>query len=93
LNVYYGDASCYDLLEMAGTGEARVLVLTLNSPEKTLQLVHTARTHVPHLTIIARTSEWPETYALYVAEIHHVYCEDLDTAVRSGVDMMRLIGV
>ncbi|MEI7768627.1 MAG: monovalent cation:proton antiporter-2 (CPA2) family protein [Chloroflexales bacterium] len=93
LKVYYGDASRYDLLETAGAGEARVLVLALDSPEKTLDLVHTARAHFPHLTIIARTFEWPDTHALYAAGVHHVYREDLDTAVRSGVDVMRLLGV
>jgi CPA2 family monovalent cation:H+ antiporter-2/glutathione-regulated potassium-efflux system protein KefB len=93
LKVYYGDASRYDLLETAGAGEARVLVLALDSPEKTLELVHTARTHFPHLTIIARTFEWPDTHALYAAGVSHVYREDLDTAVRSGVDVMRLLGV
>jgi CPA2 family monovalent cation:H+ antiporter-2/glutathione-regulated potassium-efflux system protein KefB len=55
--------------------------------------VHTARTHFPHLTIIARTFEWPDTHALYAAGVSHVYREDLDTAVRSGVDVMRLLGI
>ncbi|MBX0328135.1 monovalent cation:proton antiporter-2 (CPA2) family protein [Oscillochloris sp. ZM17-4] len=93
LKVYYGDASRYDLLETAGAGEARVLVLALDSPEKTLELVHTARTHFPHLTIVARSFDWPDTHALYAAGVSHVYREDIDTAVRSGADVMRLLGM
>ena len=48
--VYYGDASRLDLLHAAGAGQARLLILGLDSPEKTLELVQTARKHFPNLT-------------------------------------------
>jgi monovalent cation:proton antiporter-2 (CPA2) family protein len=92
LTVYYGDASRHDLLEVAGAGEARLLVIAVDSPEKTLELVHTAKKHFPHLTILARAFEWPDVHALYAAGVEHVYREDLDTALRSGTDALRLLG-
>jgi voltage-gated potassium channel Kch len=58
LKVYYGDASRYDLLHTAGAQEAKLLVLALDTPEKTLELIHTARKHFPHLTIFARAFDW-----------------------------------
>lgn len=47
MKVFYGDASRHDLLEAAGAGRARLLVLAIDSPEKTLELVHTVHEHFP----------------------------------------------
>ncbi|PDV98504.1 NAD-binding protein [Candidatus Chloroploca asiatica] len=38
LKVYYGDASRYDLLASAGAGHAKILVIALDTPEKTMAL-------------------------------------------------------
>jgi monovalent cation:H+ antiporter-2, CPA2 family len=92
LTVYYGDASRHDLLEVAGAAEARLLVVALDSPEKTLELVHTAQKHFPQLTLLARAFEWPDAHALYAAGVEYVYREDLDTALRGGTDALRLLG-
>ena len=92
LEVYYGDASRYDLLCAAGAAEARLLILTLG-PEKNLELVETARKHFPHLTILARASDRPDAYDLFDAGVEHVYRETLDTSLRMGVDALRLLGV
>jgi monovalent cation:proton antiporter-2 (CPA2) family protein len=92
LKVYYGDATRHDLLETAGAMQARLLVVAVDSAEKTIELVHTAQKHFPHLTILARAFEWPDAHALYAAGVEHVYREDLDTALRGGTDALRLLG-
>lgn len=92
LKVYYGDATRHDLLETAGAGRARLLVVALDTPEKTLALVETAQKHFPHLTILARAFEWMDAHDLYAAGVDHVYREDLDTALRGGTDALRLLG-
>ncbi|HSJ10544.1 MAG TPA: monovalent cation:proton antiporter-2 (CPA2) family protein [Longimicrobiales bacterium] len=92
LEVYYGDASRYDLLHAAGAGHAKLLVLSLDSPESTLALVHTARRHFPHLNIMARAFEWDDAHALIEAGVEHVYREALDTSVRLGTDALRMLG-
>ncbi len=92
LKVYYGDASRYDLLHAAGAGEARLLVLALNSPEKTMELVATARKHFPHLVILARAFGWGDAHDLLAAGVHHVYRESLDTSLRMGTDLLRMLG-
>ena len=93
LEVFYGDASRQDLLQAAGADQARLLVLALDSPEKTLELVHTARKHFPHLTILARASGRRDAYELLDAGVHHVYRETVDTSLRLGIDALRLLGV
>jgi monovalent cation:proton antiporter-2 (CPA2) family protein len=92
LPVYYGDASRHDLLHAAGAAEARLLVLSLDSPETTLALVHTARKHFPHLVIMARAFDWDDAHELVEAGVQHVYRESLDTAARMGSDALRLLG-
>lgn len=93
LKVYYGDATRHDLLEIAGASRARLLVLALDSPEKTLQLVHTVRKHFPQLTILARAFDWEDAHDLVEHDVAHVYRASLDSSLRMGEDALRLLGV
>ena len=92
LKVYYGDASRHDLLEIAGAGEARLLVIALDTPERTLALVELAKKHFPDLTIMARAFDWDDSYELIEAGVTYVYREALDTSMRMGTDALRLLG-
>lgn len=92
LKVYYGDASRYDLLHAAGAEQAELLVLALDSPEKTLELVHTVKKHFPHLTIMARAFDWSDAHDLIEAGVTHVYRDALDTSLRMGADALHLLG-
>jgi voltage-gated potassium channel Kch len=92
LKVYYGDASRHDLLHTAGAAKARLLVLALDTPEKTLELVHTAQRHFPNLTIMARAFDWSDAHGLLNAGVAYVYRENLDTSLRMGTDALRMLG-
>lgn len=92
LKVYYGDASRHDLLETAGAAHARLIVLALDSPEKTLELVHTVRKHFPQLIILARAFDWGDAHDLLEAGVDHVYRDSLDTSLRLGTDVLRALG-
>jgi monovalent cation:H+ antiporter-2, CPA2 family len=92
LKVYYGDASRHDLLATAGAGHAKLLVLALDSPESTRQLVETAKKHFPHLTILARAFDWSDAHELLALGVDHVYREALDSSLRMGTDALRLLG-
>lgn len=92
LKVFYGDATRHDLLHAAGASHARLLVIALDTPEKTLRLVETARRHFPQLTILARAFGWQDAHALLDAGVEHVYRESLDTSLRLGADALRLLG-
>jgi Kef-type K+ transport system membrane component KefB len=93
LTVYYGDATRHDLLHAAGAARAQLLVIALDTPAKTLTLVHTARRHFPQLKILARAFDWIDAHNLYAAGVEHVYREALDTSLRMGTDALRLLGV
>jgi len=92
LTVYYGDATRHDLLHTAGAARARLFVIALDSPERTLELVHTVRKHFPQLTIMARAFDWQDAHDLLDAGVTHVYRDTLDTSLRLGADALRLLG-
>ncbi len=93
LAVYYGDATRHDLLHTAGAARARLLIIALDSPERTLELVRTVRQHFPQLTIMARAFDWQDAHGLLEAGVTHVYRDTLDTSLRLGADALRLLGV
>ena len=90
--VYYGDASRYDLLKSAGAADAKLLILAIDRPEKTIELVHTARKHFPNLEIIARARGRIEAYALIDAGVDHVFRETFDAALAAGVRSLEVLG-
>ncbi len=90
--VYYGDASRPDLLKSAGAAEAKLLILALDRPEKTLELVHTAKKHYPHLAIIARAQGRVDAYDLLEAGVDHVFRETFDAALEAGIRSLTLLG-
>ncbi len=92
LQVYYGDATRQDLLQAAGISQARILVVALGDPERSMELIRMAKEHWPHLTILARATDRPMAYALLEAGVEHVYRETLDTSLRVGVDALQLLG-
>jgi voltage-gated potassium channel Kch len=92
LKVFYGDATRLDLLRAAGAEHAELLILALDQPEEMRTLVETTRKHFPRLTILARAFDRPDAFDLIEAGVEHVYRDTLDTALRVGVDALRLLG-
>jgi monovalent cation:proton antiporter-2 (CPA2) family protein len=92
LKVFYGDASRADLLKAAGAHEAKLLIVAVDDPSKTLQIVETAKKHFPNLEILVRANSYQDAYELIDMEIGHVYRETFDTALRMGTDALTLMG-
>jgi monovalent cation:proton antiporter-2 (CPA2) family protein len=92
LKVFYGDASRVDLLKAAGADEAKLLVVAVDQPTKTFEIVRTAQKHFPHLKIIARSNSYEDAYQLLEMGIEHVYRETFDTALRMGTDALIQMG-
>ena len=51
---FYGDPSRVDLLNSAGAGAARLLIVAVDDPGEAVKIVETARKNFPHLKIVAR---------------------------------------
>ncbi|MCU0406225.1 MAG: monovalent cation:proton antiporter-2 (CPA2) family protein [Ignavibacteriaceae bacterium] len=93
LKVYYGDASRHELLHAAGAEKAKIIIVAFEDPEKNLALVHTVQKHFPHLKIVVRAVDRGDANKLINSGINDVYRETVDTSLRLGIDVMRLLGV
>ncbi len=93
LRVYYGDASRHELLEAAGADKAKLIIITFDEPEKSLNLVNLVQKHFPNLKILVRAIGRPDAYQLLNQDLRHVYRDRLDTALRVGVEAMKLLGL
>jgi monovalent cation:proton antiporter-2 (CPA2) family protein len=92
LKVFYGDASRYDLLRAAGAEQAKMLVVALDSGEKCAEVVATAQRHFPHLKLLIRSANRRESYELLDSGHEYVFRDKLDSALRTGVEALRLLG-
>lgn len=91
--VYYGDASRKELLQAAGAAEAQVLVIAVDEPDKTLDIVHTAKKYFPHLRILARAVDRRHAYELIREKIAGYQRETFDSALRLGIQALTELGV
>ncbi|MBE7179476.1 MAG: NAD-binding protein, partial [Mucilaginibacter polytrichastri] len=90
--VYYGDASRLDLLIAAGAAKAEMLIVAMESKEKSLELIETAKKHFPQLHILARAHDRFDAYDIMDAGILHIYRETVDTSLRMAKDALVLLG-
>ncbi|MEM8994264.1 MAG: monovalent cation:proton antiporter-2 (CPA2) family protein [Acidobacteriota bacterium] len=95
IKVFYGDASRLDLLHAAGADKARLLILAIDSVEKTHLIAETARKHFPSLRIMATVATRHDAYEILDTGValEDVYREALDSALRLGVDALGALGV
>ncbi len=93
LHAYYGDARRPELLESAGAERARLLIVAVGGQDRTMDVVEMAHKHFPHLTVLARASDWDEGFELVQAGVHHVYRGNAETALRIGAEALRRLGL
>lgn len=93
LKVYYGDASRHELLHAAGAEKAKIIVIAFEDPEKNISLVYTVQKHFPHLKIVVRAVDRGDANKLITSGINDVYRETIDTSLRLGIDVMKMLGI
>ena len=92
MKVFYGDASRHDLLHAAGAEDAKLLIVAVDEPEKTIEIVETAQKHFPHLQIIARSKYWNTYFELLEMDLLGVYREFSDVGLRMAADTLGHLG-
>jgi monovalent cation:proton antiporter-2 (CPA2) family protein len=92
LKVFYGDGSRPDLLYAAGAEQAKLIILAVDEHDRVRKILETVRTHFPHLRVLTRVVGRPEAYELLDEGVEHLYRDHVDTALRLGVDALRLLG-
>nr|VFJ46774.1 MAG: Kef-type potassium/proton antiporter, CPA2 family [Candidatus Kentron sp. DK] len=90
--IFFGDATRLDLLHAAGADDARVLVISLDNSEACSKLIEVARTHFPHLKIIARAKDLPQLFEYRGLGAVSTHREAFDTALAMGEEVLRELG-
>ncbi len=90
--VYYGDAGRLDLLRAAGADQAKLLVVAIDDPEKSRELVEAAREAFPHLRVLARAYDRRHAYDLLNAGAHGVERETFEGGLAMAGDALRALG-
>ncbi len=91
--VYYGDASRLDLLYSAGCANAKLFVLAIDEPEKSVEVAELVRRHFPTLEIWARARNRQHYYQLRKIGITHIVRETLGSSLELGQGALRHLGV
>ena len=91
--VYYGDATRFDLLETAGAAEAEAIVIGLPTAERNLLLLETVNKHFPHLRTVVRAFDYDDTYELMDAGADQICRDTLHNGVDAGKRVLHLLGL
>ncbi|WP_126245089.1 monovalent cation:proton antiporter-2 (CPA2) family protein [Chitinophaga rhizosphaerae] len=92
LKVHYGDASRSELLKSAGAEQAAIIVIAMATPEKNLEVVEAVKKHFPHLRMLVRAVDNADAFELMNAGVLNIYRETIDTSLRLGTDVLKLLG-
>ena len=90
--VYYGDASRVELLQAAGAGKARLLVIAIDERQKAVQMVKSAKQHFPALSVLARAYDRSHAYELMEAGADVITRETFGSALIMGEEALKLLG-
>ena len=90
---FFGDPTRPELLHAAGLKDARVLVVALDSPTATTQLVTYARRERLDLHIVARARDRNHVFQLYKAGANDIVREMFDSSLRAGRYVLENVGL
>ncbi|MCO7197894.1 monovalent cation:proton antiporter-2 (CPA2) family protein [Pseudoalteromonas sp. OANN1] len=90
--VFYGDGARLDLLEAAGAHEAQMLVVAIDEPDKTLEIVRLAQQHFPNLKLVVRATDRRHAYQLIKLGVTAFERETFVSAVKLGEQALKLLG-
>jgi monovalent cation:proton antiporter-2 (CPA2) family protein len=88
---YYGDATRMDLLESAGAGSAKLLLVALDDPAAAMQVVKRVRQRFPGLAILVRARSRTDAYEYAEMGVPAVR-EVFDSALEAAARMLNMLG-
>jgi len=87
---YYGDATRVDVLEKAGAGRARLLVVALDDAEAAMRVVKRARQNFPNLRLIVRAHGRSDAFEYLELGVPAVR-ETFGSALEAAEEALRLL--
>jgi len=89
---YFGDASRLDLLHSAGAAKAKLLIVAVDNPETSLEIVRLAKAEFPHLKIFARARNRRHAYELSKAGVNYYKREVFDSSLEMAQQILVSLG-
>ena len=86
--VFYGDASRADILEAAGAAAAKIFVLAIDDPVKSVETARIVKEKFPNLEIIARVRNRQHALDLLSMGIENVHRETYLTSLEVAKEVM-----
>ena len=90
--VFFGDVTRLDLLHAAGASKAEVLVISIDDPEKTIEMLEICKKYFPHLKIVARAEDLAHVFQYMNHGIDKIYRETFYSALYAGEEVLRHLG-
>jgi len=90
--VFYGDAARQKLLEAAGAHTAQMLVVAIDNPDKTIEIIKLAHKNYPQLKIVARAIDRRHAYQLLNLKVDAFNRETVDSAINLAIESLQLLG-
>jgi len=90
---FYGDALRPDILEAAGASQAAIVVIAIDDPEATADLVKRIKREYPHTVIQARALDGVDEQNLTQEGADRTYSETFESALLMGEDALELVGL
>lgn len=90
---FFGDPTRLELLRAVGAAEAKILVVTLSDPTKSLELVERAKAEFPHLQIYARARNRRHAHLLMNIGVEAIVRETYFSSLRLTELVLQGIGL
>ena len=91
--VFSGDPARSELLRAAGAERAKLLVITIDDPDKAVRMIEVAKSQFPHLKVLTRTQDRPHTYEVVRAGTDFFAREYFGSAMAMGERALTMLGV
>jgi len=92
LKSYYGDATRLEILRTAGAGQAKLILIMIDSEEATLRIVDLVQKHFPQAKILARARDRSHVQRLIQKGVLHFYHELEGSALQLSVGALEELG-
>lgn len=91
--VFFGDASRLDLLRAAGAKDAQLIVIAVDSIEKSMQIVRVVKKHFPDLPIAVRARNRQHAYELIHEGVTVFERDTFVSAISLGTEILQQLGM
>lgn len=89
---YFGDASRLDLLKNAGADTAKLLIVAVDDPDTSLDIVRLAKEEFPQIKIYSRARNRRHAYELHKEGVDYFRREVFDSSITMAQEVMKFLG-